>query len=327
METDPPKTETVLQPDDEMSEARLQLRFDGPELAAHEMDVSVLAPSLMAFGEICKEANHAVNGERAKIRVMISADVKANCVTLDLSVVQSAWEAAKSLVKGDNIASAWQILEWLGFFTKAGFVTWGVVKFLLWKRDRKEESAETKIEDSGNVVVVKIVGDNNTVTIPQPVYLLSKNVRVVESLKNVVRPVSDENGIDDATFIYKKKEQLKVGKEDAAALQEVHADSDVVEPQLFTAHAVIHAPVLDTRSKKWKFKLNNRVETIDISETHIVQDVLERGGIKVGDTYKLRIEMIERQKENGSYVADYKAKELLDFIPGSGTQAVDLIKQ
>ena len=310
---------------DDMSNAKLQIRFDGPELQAHEMDVALLAPSLLAFGEICKEANRVLNGDRSKIRVMIRADVKANCVTIDFSVVQSVWDAAKSLVKRENVASAWQILEWLGFFGKAGLVTYGLVKFLLWRRDRKEESAETKITESGNVVVVKVVGDNNSVTIPQPVHQLSKNVKVVESLKQIVNPVKIENGIDDATFIRNREEQLKVDKEDASILQTVHADSDSAEPQLFTAHVVIHAPVLDTKAKKWKFKMSNHVTTIDIGETTIAKDVMQRGGINIGDTYKLKIEMIEREKPNGGYATEYTAKEILEFIPGQGTHPVELL--
>lgn len=43
-----------------VSQATLQLRFDGPELQAHEMDVSLLGPSLIGFGEMCVEANRII---------------------------------------------------------------------------------------------------------------------------------------------------------------------------------------------------------------------------------------------------------------------------
>ena len=75
-----------------MSQADLQLRFDGPELAAHAMDVCVLAPSLMAFGELCMEANHVLNGDSAKVKVLLKADVKATCVTVEFQIVQTIWQ-------------------------------------------------------------------------------------------------------------------------------------------------------------------------------------------------------------------------------------------
>ena len=73
-------------------------------------------------------------------------------------------------------------------------------------------------------------------------------------------------------------------------------------------------------------RLGNKVENIDISETNIAQEALRRGGINVGDTYKVRLEMIERKTPTGAFVADYKVKEALAFIPGSGVrqQTLDL---
>src|SRR6516225_8706591 len=98
-----------------MSQSSLMIKFDGPELRAHEMDVTLLAPSLLAFGELCKEANHVLNGEKAKVKVLLSADVKANCVTVHLSVVQSLWDTVTALVQQPNVATAKDILEWLGY--------------------------------------------------------------------------------------------------------------------------------------------------------------------------------------------------------------------
>src|SRR5256885_68195 len=96
------------------SEATLQLRFDGPELQAHEMDVTILAPSLMAFGELCKEANRVLNGDQARVKVLLKADVAANCVTIELAVNQTLWESARALVQGETVATAKTILEWIG---------------------------------------------------------------------------------------------------------------------------------------------------------------------------------------------------------------------
>lgn len=118
----------------DMSDSSLQIRYDGPELRAHQMDVALLAPALLAFGELCKDANSVLNGERAKVRVLLHADVRANCVTIDLSVVQTLWDAAVSLVKQQDVASAKDILEWIGL--RLCLNQMGSIKHLLFTKKR-----------------------------------------------------------------------------------------------------------------------------------------------------------------------------------------------
>ena len=123
----------------------------------------------------------------------------------------------------------------------------------MWKKARKEKSAG-RIE--GGNIIIKIEGDNNTITIPRQVHELSKNAKVVDALKTIARPVADENGIEDAKIIYKGKEETTIDRETAKALRDIHADTDVSVPQIFTAHIRVHGPILDAKAKKWKFKLN-----------------------------------------------------------------------
>ena len=126
------------------------------------------------------------------------------------------------------------------------------------EKKSQEESAEITTTTNGNSVTIRVVGDNNTVTIPEPVYKLSKDVKVVENLKTVTNPVSESYGITEASFIYDKKSQLTIDVDSARSLREAIADTDTVEPQTFTAHIVVHGPILDAKSKKWKFKLTIR---------------------------------------------------------------------
>ena len=256
-----------------MSNTKLQLRFDGPALKSHAIDVTLLGPSLLAFGELCNEANRVLNGEETKVKVLLHADVKANCITIDLEVVQSLWQAAASLVQSQNVHDAKEILEWIGIFKEAGkyvagagVIGGGLIGFLRWKKNRKIIGTEIRQTDRGNIVVLKIEGDNNNVTfnntntVSEPVFNLSKSVKVVESVKTLVNPVSETNGIDEATFIHKGKDELKIDRDCAAELQKTYANSEESEPQTFTAHIVVYSPVLDKKGKKWKFKFSSKSE-------------------------------------------------------------------
>jgi hypothetical protein len=300
----------------EAVESVLLIKFDGPQLKSHQMDVTLLAPSLLAFGELCKQANFVLNGGNAKVTVLLSADVEARCVTLQLSVVQMAWDAAAALLPQLNVENAKHILEFLGFIKTIGG---GLIPYLWWKGNRKEKSAETNTSANGNTVNISVVGDNNIIInkiIPESVHKLSKDAKIVENIKTMTNPVSEAYGITEQSFIYKNQRQLTIDAASARSLREAATETDTVEPQIVTAHIVLHALTLDTRSKKWKFKFNNRVEIIDIGDSTIAADTMARGGVSVGDTYKVRLEMIERKNPKGEYVTHYKVKEVLEFTPG-----------
>jgi hypothetical protein len=308
-----------------MDEVNVQLRFDGPDLRAHSMDATILGPALLALGELCEGANQVLNGDRARVRVMVKADIKANCVTVDFNVVQTAWQSVQSLLGSSNVATAKQILEWIGIVGTAAGTGYSLFKFLRWKQDKKESQIQINQGANGNTVVINIEGDNNSVTIPEEVYRLSKNVQVVDSVKTITAPVANEIGIDEVAFLHNSKVALKIGKPEAEEIQKARADSEENPPQFFTAHIVVHAPVLDPKSKNWKFKLNGRIETINIEKTKIAEQSMERGGVNVGDTYKVKIKMVERKTKSGEFKTDFSVEDVLEFYPGTRLKQAPLI--
>jgi hypothetical protein len=76
-----------------------------------------------------------------------------------------------------------------------------------------------------------------------------------------------------------------------------------------------------------EIQANNKIENIDIGESTIASDAMARGGVFVGDTYKAKIEMIERKTASGGYATDFKVKEVLEFIPGRRAEQVPLFPE
>ena len=72
---------------------------------------------------------------------------------------------------------------------------------------------------------------------------------------------------------------------------------------------------MSATSKRWNFLYNGNQEEIDISETSIAKDVLARGKIVIGDSWKVKMEVKEKKIKNG-YKNDYRVVEVFDFIPG-----------
>jgi hypothetical protein len=97
--------------------AVFRVKYDGPALASHEMDVKDLAPALLAIGELIEEANRALNGNQVGVRVNVKA-TEPGCVDVVLSAVQSLYSQAVGLFNGDGVNSVLnvlQILTHLGF--------------------------------------------------------------------------------------------------------------------------------------------------------------------------------------------------------------------
>lgn len=290
------------------------IRFDGPSLKGHSMDVRHLAPSLLSLNDLIREANKLINGDKAEIKVLVNADIQANCVTLSLDVIQH-WEQIRGLINNPLVADAKTLIEWLLIGGCVGKGTSSLFEWLSWRNENvKEESIlhKEEIDDNFNI---KVDGNNNTIQINKNIYLLSENKKIIKAAKGVVSPIVNSRGIDEVVFKKEKEASIsKVMAKNIYAIETEEEQNNEVQPAI-TAHISIHSPTLSERAKKWGFLYNGHVEDIDISETSIASDVMRRGKVVVGDTWKVKL-LVSEKKTNLGYKNDYKALEVLDFYPG-----------
>lgn len=300
------------------------LKYDGPDLKDHTMDVRDLAPALMAFGELCREANKVINGDKASVKVLINADIKANCITISIDVVQSIFEQAKSLVKQENVAAIKDILEWIGML---GGPPAGLLLYLMAK-NRGQVAQSVKLSDSGESgsTVITIQGDGNTVIVAPETLRLAANKKVVRAAQDVLAPVANNAGIHTASFTIKDAKTTVIDKQNAIDICRQPPVEEEIAPQSIVGHIVVHSPIFDAKSKSWEFVYSSSIVTIDISETSIVVDALKRRKVVVGDTYKVQLEITEKKTEAG-YKNTYKVLKVLDFVPGAEQAEMNFIKK
>ncbi|MDH5573362.1 MAG: hypothetical protein OEY89_16485, partial [Gammaproteobacteria bacterium] len=311
-----------------MTKDAVRLRYDGPALSEHSIDVNDLAPALLALGDLCTRANKKFNQNRASVKVLVNADLEQNCFEIYLELAQTIFEQAKTLLKNDDVASAKEILEWLGIIGSTA-ATVGLFRLLKILNGRKISSKELVKQDGKDVIKIHVEGDNNTVLVhPQTMELL-EDKSTIKALKSVVKPVTKE-GYDTVAFDHGNGEIESINKDEAASI--IDTDLDCLfeeeeaedESQTITAWLRVYSPVYNSTVKNWMFEYGKNHEYVDISETDIAKKALERGGALVNDMYKVKLEISQTISDSGSINNHYKIIEVLEFKPAKPEQQINL---
>lgn len=301
-----------------MSKEKIQIRYDGPALAEHTMDVAVLGPSLTSLGELISHANYIVNGDEIRVKVKLHADIKANCVTLALDVHwESLYEQAKNLLNCKDVLTAKEILEWLGII---GGGTTTLIFAIKWLWDRKKNNEVVVVKRNGDKIILTVKGTTEKLELQEKMYQAALSQTLQEDFKETLKPLLQE-GITEQTFIGNNSSKT-FEKQDAEDFRDIC--NDEIDPeaseQEITGHIVIHAPVFEEGSKTWKFKWNDRVESIGVSNTSIPETVMRRGRVVVGDAFKVVMIMSEKRTRRG-FKQKFRIKEVLQFVPTQFEQA------
>src|SRR5665213_3092112 len=300
-----------------MSTINFQLAYDGEDVRGHTMDVQELAPALLSLGNLIRDANSLVNGDKAKVRVFVQSDFEHRCFNIHFEIVQSVLSHLSDFIKDDHVKTAEDLLIWLGLIgiLPAG----GVIGFLKWKRGR-EITSKTIISDVTHEGEVRVTtGDGSSVTINQNIYHLSQDRKIRESVAGVFAPLG-KPGIDTVRFSSSPDEPvISYDRESAEAIIQSSGVTDpdkiLLEPQKIIAHVRVHSPVFDPKADRWRFRYGEEKIYADISETTIARDAIRRGGVLINDTYKVRMEITEHETPQGQFRNSYKILEVLDFIP------------
>src|ERR1035438_2788691 len=179
-----------------MSKAEFQLAYDGPALRSGTMDVNQLASALLATGDLFREANRQLNGDRAEVSIKVRSDFKKGSFEVALLVDQGLVEQAKNLVLQASTVGAAALVTFL-FGTEAGKQgVAGVVNSVLeiWKR-AKGEKPKTVIDDPSRRITIVVTGDNNQINTNPTVAKLYGDAIIRSSIAGAVRPV-EKPGIE-----------------------------------------------------------------------------------------------------------------------------------
>lgn len=307
-----------------MSKVDFTVVYDGPALSNHGIDVADLAPSLMALGDLVKQANFKLNGESATIKLIVRSDFEHKCFLVHLDLVQSIFEQVHGFFTDDRVATAKEIAEWLGIL---GIPPVGLLTYLKHRNGKKIKDVTTlETTDKHGLVQVTFEGDGNQITVNQNVYLLGEEPSIRKAAASFVAPLERE-GFEEIRFTEKKGAGQEIKKEDAAAIRRSHSEllqqvQESYEPQIITAHLQVSRPDFSENAKVWKFRYGDRIVPVDISESTIAEQVRQRGLVRMGDTWRVRMSVTERKTGGNSFRVDYKVIEVLGFTEGAEQQSL-----
>lgn len=172
------------------------VRYDGPALADHEMDVEALAPALLSLASLIQLANAEINGADAnRIRVVIDANTEQKCFQIKLKAILDAYEMAKGFFGSSEADSLKNLLEWLGLIGVTPLSLFGILKIIA---KREAQKPPTTLTVGGDVY--NIAGDAIFHGVSPEVIKLLQSPSVVDKAKGFLSPV-ERDGYESVAFI------------------------------------------------------------------------------------------------------------------------------
>ncbi len=278
---------------DDMSKASFNVLYDGPALANSEMDVRELAPALLALGELLEEANAVINHGRAQISVQVKASFKTGCFGIELDVVQSLLQQAQSLFAHDSVATAKELLEWLGLIEDhAGKLAAGIGG-LIWliKKLRGRTISQVVLLDNGKV---KITLDDEHFEVEQRVLDLYRQFRVRRALEAVFKPLESE-GIDTfaVTDLKQSHRFIEVSKPERHYFKTPEAEAEALSDDEFEVNLQI-VSISFQDGNKWRFNDGASVFYADmLDEAFAAQVAASAASFTKGDILKVKLRRVQ----------------------------------
>lgn len=307
---------------DDVRREAFQVAYHRDHADDHSLDVEALGPALLGFGRLIREANATLNGDGAKIKLVVTSDFEHKCFHINFELLQDIFERAKTLLQDDRIKTAKELLQFVGVIRSAGVAT--LLDYLKWKKDK----TITKVDkpETPGLITIQIVGNDNTINISPEVLKLAENRRVLEAVKDTLIPIdmNEAKRIEfkeaDQPVVSLEKEEIRdielaCDAPDAVGMEQ---QADHAAPETKIATLYVYSPVYDERAKRWRFaygrsKKKQQHIYADISETSIAADALKRGGAFTNDRYRVRMEVTPPDKAGAE--PHHKIVQVIDFTP------------
>lgn len=271
------------------------IKYDGPALVSHQMDVRELAPALIALSNLLEEANRAAFPDSDPVRVNIQGNFKGGSFGVDLVALQSIADQIVTMLSGPRATAAanlFAILAGVGLLGSGGLI--GVVK---WLKGRKP----TAVRLEGDKTVFEIVENESVETFEVDLVAgrLYQSRVVRQSLARVVKPLERE-GVDVFACGRDGVTQTVVTKDEVRYFEMAAGVADVVSDTLSEGVLLQIESAVFKEDNKWRFNDGATSFFAEISDGDFLARI-ESGNERFGkgDVLIVDLRRIQSVTDNG----------------------------
>lgn len=271
------------------------IKYDGPALANHQMDVRELSPALFALSDLLEEANRAAFPESSEVRVNVQGNFKGGSFGIDLIAAQTMAQQIISMLSGPETTATSNllaILQGVGLLGSGGLL--GVIK---WLRGRKPTG--TRIEGEKVIFEVVEVDQIDTFEADLVTERLYRSRIVRQSLYKVIKPLERE-GIDLFACARNGKTESVVMKEDIPSFEKAASVADIVSDKLMEGVLLQIESAAFRDGNKWRFSDGGPAFFAEIADRGFISRI-ESGEERFGkgDVLIVDLRRIQSVNDNG----------------------------
>ncbi len=304
------------------SSEEFTLEFNGIAVENGEMDITDLAPSLLAFSRLCTEANQTLNGERAAVSVRVRADLKRGSFGIDIHLIQNTIEQIRSLLGTTQIKDLKSILDTLGVLGDDVIKIGGGlgVLGLIGIAKRIGHGKPSLIEK--DEAATRVVYNNATLFVDSGAWEMYQRADVRNDLETLTNPLR-RDGIEELRFKKGQRKTNQIRRDDLSGFTvnlpegtEITPDegdvlSDDIQPRTWQVRQITFDPDLKTW-RFWEGKAHIRAAMLDAD---FVKSV-DRGEkiIRGGDFLRVEARVIVRRTKDGESNPSYEIVKVRGVI-------------
>ena len=260
------------------AKVHFSIKFDGPALASHQMDVRELAPALIALSNLLEEANKAAYPDSDEVRVQVKGNFRGGSFGVDFIALQSITQQIVSMFSGPEATAAANLSGILSGLGLVGGGSVGLIGLIKWLNGRKP----TAIVQVGDTEVFEIRTSESVETFEVDLLTgrLYRSRIVKQSLAKVLKPL-EKDGIDVfASGLDGVTQNVVTAQEFASflvAAQEADVVSDITSERVLLQ---VESAVFKD-GNKWRLSDGSSTFHASIADTEFIQRV-ESGGERFG---------------------------------------------
>lgn len=224
------------------------IKYDGPALANHQMDVRELAPALIALSSLLEEANRSLFPDSAEVRVHVHGTFKSGSFEFDLVALQSIKDQIVSIFSGPEASAAANLLEILGAIGILGSA--GVIGVVKWLKGRKPSSI--RFDGDKTIFEIHTTEFSETFEADLATGKLYQSRVIRQSLARVVKPLENE-GIDFFASSQDGVTEAVITKEEAEYFAVAASNADVVSDIISEGTLLQIESAVFKEGNKWRF--------------------------------------------------------------------------